>query len=387
MKTTKLLSCTAIDLVLAAPSLTLAKSASVHHNTVKVHPLIKTSSVLHSLASPNIPLIKETTKTGVVDNTVNGMGTYKQEIVTAKNGVTVVNTTDTFNNGVVTDTITTTNKPVNGIYTENIENISGTGQITDTKERIDKLKNGTETITGVVITANGQVETLKGTETNITGGQDISETLTNSKSGTEALNIDVLKSQNASAWVETGTNFSGKSVDFASLSVQNTNAPITNAGINTSAGAFTYTLVPNAAGSITTRTYANGSSNVYADETTATGSTIDSSSINVNSNNTLYSSNSNETLTNTSTGANITGTFTQGPNGTVAHSGTIAGTETTTAYGSVTDRTYTDQNNVTKIADQQQLTIGNAILNVNTGTTFTGQANDNIGLINIASAR
>ena len=74
---------------------------------------------------------------------------------------------------------------------------------------------------------------------------------------------------------------------------------------------------------------------------------------------------------------NITGTFSQS-NG---HNGTVTGSDSVTNYGYTNNLAYTDQNGLTKSAQTNTLVIGDAILNVNTASTFSGKSADSVGLL------
>ena len=71
------------------------------------------------------------------------------------------------------------------------------------------------------------------------------------------------------------------------------------------------------------------------------------------------------------------GTFTQS-NG---HNGTVTGSDSKTNYGYSNSVTYTDQNGLTRFAQTNTLVIGDAVLNMNSGTTFNGKSANSAGLI------
>ncbi len=369
-------SLTALALVLLAPDLADAKQIAAH--TRGTHPLV--SSVSHLAPAP----INQTTK-GTIDTAANGDGTYTKTVMGTANDK-VVTTTDTFADGVTVTSKSTdlTIKNSNG-STSYDDTSTSNGKVTTSDETYTATGvKGDYTVTGVVVQANGQVDNVSGTSDKTSYGTDNNFTLTNSSDKTETLNTETLVDGNVVANVQTGTGFNGKAIDNVSLYTSGP-MPTTPSVDTTPNGLGSYATGSNIVNGVKTvysdRMFPNGAASASSDVITsnANGSTTYAQSTNaIASNGAISSSGSNETYTpNASGGDSISGTFTQS-NG---YNGTVTGSEVKTGYGNDISLTYKDQSNVTRVADTQQLVDGNITLNVNTGTTFTGQASDSVGLI------
>jgi hypothetical protein len=357
----------ALALIIAAPNLAAAKSPT---------------HVAHTI---------DRTKSGQIDTTKNGMGTYTTTVTGTKNDK-IVTTTYDFDGKTHTTTsndVTTVN--ANGSLTHDDTITLGNGK---TVNRDMTLTNtgttGDYTVTGTVTQANGKVDIVSGSKDATIYGTNTALTYTNSADKTKTVDDEMLKSGDAIANVVTGTGFKGQTISYASLRI--TGAPQTTDAVDTTVdGQGSMTVSSNTVNGTTTRTadrnFADGATNQYTTATTVNGNgttTVDGSTSYVSANGQASSSSFAETETsNGNNGYNIAGTFSQS-NG---YGGTLAGNNSHTNYGNVTDTTYAASNGAIKTAQTQQLVIGNAVLNVNTGTTFTGTPNNSVGLVTTASAQ
>ena len=363
------LTLTALALVLAAPGVASAKAVT-HTATVAA----KTTVVA--------PKTIDKTTTGAIDTTANGQGTYTTTVTgTAKDKLVV--TTDKFANGNTYTYDTTYITRANGNIVVNQIADAPNGKVTATDDVYVKTATaGDYTVKGVEIQANGQVDKISGTKDTTSYGTATDLTLS-SGGKKETVDTESLTASDARASVTTGTNFNGGTISGASLSTTNT-APTTNAVTTTVDGAGTYAYSKASNNGQTTvvdnRTFGNGATQNFSSDASTSGNqtTHNVSSSYVSSTGASSSSSASETYTNNGNGtASIAGTFSQS-NG---HDGTVTGTDTKTSYGSNTQLTYTDQNGAQKTAGTEQLVVGDAVLNVNTGTTFTGQSTSSAGLI------
>ena len=344
-----------------------AFAAPTHHSKSK--PKVKGTAQIKGKA-----LTQSHSQSGLVDSTKNGLGDYTVTRTTIPDGVVLTRITDYANGTLVTSTDVITNN-ANGSKTSDITtNTNGKTTITD--ETI--AANGA--ITGTIVQANGKVDEVSGDKVKTAYGSDTTLTLTNANGKTETLNDETLKISDAVANVWTGVGFNGSAINNASVQTTNT-APNTNAVDTTVNGGGSYTegLTNGTLNQI--RTFANGatssSSNTITNNANGTTS-FNQVGTSVTSTGVQSASDLQTTYTSTGNGANsIAGTFTQSND----HNGTVAGTESQTNYGFTTALTYTDQNGLTKTAQTESLVVGDTILNVNTGTTFTGSSNDSVGLV------
>jgi hypothetical protein len=245
-------------------------------------------------------------------------------------------------------------------------------------------------VTSTITNSKGVVNTLTGTRDTVATnyGKDTTVSMTNSAGASESLNVEKLKTGDASATVVTGTGFKGQAVDFASLRTKN-GVSSGNDVDTTVDGQGSYTASKNVNGDMTTydssRSFTDGAKTASTTTVTQNGngtSTYDSANSYTSSGGTTSTSSSIETYTPNSNGDMIQGSFNQSTGG---YYGSVNGSYTNANYGHDTNLTYTNQDGATRMANTQTLQIGGATLNVNTGTNFAGAPNNSVGLIASAS--
>jgi hypothetical protein len=244
---------------------------------------------------------------------------------------------------------------------------------------------GDHNISGIVTRSNGTVDQISGTKDATLYGFDSHYTLTNPGGKTETFNSETLRASDAVAHIDTGTNFKGKAVSGAQLMTTNSAPPHTNAVDTTANGLGSYTYSASQNGNVTTtdinRTFSDGVSSSITKVATANSDGSTTYNDTVNRTNAMGGTSTSSTVEtyahNGSGGQTISGSFTQA-NG---ETGTLAGTSAPTSYGNLTNLTYTNQSAATKTGQARQLSVGDAELNINTGTDFNGKPGDSAGLI------
>jgi len=371
------LTLTALALVLAAPHMAAAKSAPVAKST----PSTTSSTTSQAAKKPAGETIKH--KTGEIDSTVYGEGTWS-ETITKDGGVKTIDKTITYADGQDFTLVDTRTKDGNHTVTnDSTWTNDTTNKVTTTDENIVHNGNGTATITGTRTQADGSVDTLSGTRDKEIYGSLTDLTLTNVGGQVETLDTERMTADhgNVVGRVVTGTNFNGQAIDRATLSETDTKKKLPNDVTTTVNGTGIYSEGSGTVNGTTTinqdRVFANGAGSGSSVSYTPNGDgsyDVSRSANSVNANGQAYSSTFDGTLA--ANGA-VSGNFTQS-NG---HEGTVDGQLTKTNYGSTNAATYTDQNGATKTVDQTQLVLNGAVLNVNQSTTFNGQTNNSAGLL------
>jgi hypothetical protein len=169
-----------------------------------------------SAVNPATSSLANLTRSGTVDSSQNGPGTFTS-ILSSQNGVKTIDTTVNFANGQSFQRDTTITKNANGSRSVTITNTSGTGAVTTRQETITANGDGGRSITGTLTQANGAVDALSGTIVKADGGTDTTLDLTNAQGQTATDNIDKTVNGNATTYSQTGSTFSGQS--FANTSV------------------------------------------------------------------------------------------------------------------------------------------------------------------------
>jgi hypothetical protein len=375
MKRSKLLPVTfsAIALAVSAPHIATAKNVS-HH----IAPM---SSTVREV---------EHVKVGQIDTTKQGVGTYRTVVSGSKDDKTF-STTESFSDGVTVDrtrnVVTIDN--ANGSVTKDVTTTLNNGKTVTKDETLTATGTaGDYSVSGDVTQSNGKVDELSGSKDATAYGTDTSLTLTNGTGEVKTMNDERLKSGDAVGNLATGTGFKGQTIDDASLRTTG-KAQSANDVDTTVDGQGTFTVNSSSTNGTVTRvadrTFQDGATDENSTATTVNANgttTVNASNSATTETGQRYSSASSETYTpNGNNNESISGTFSQS-NG---YAGTLSGSDTKTNYGSVTNLSYVDPNGSSKTAQTAQLVVGNAVLNINTATTFAGKANDSVGLITTAS--